>query len=126
MRPTMSVELPGVDEITPWSGLLEKPCAAASGAAAASSADRAKRIICPRLLRLDPCGLQDLAGLFDFLFHEIGELRNRQVARHRAELGQPLAQIRSGQRGVDALVALGGVFGRYLGRSPSSDPHRFV
>ena len=49
-------------------------------------------------LRLDPRGLEDLAGLLDFLLHEFGELRDRQISRHGAELGQPLAQVRAGER----------------------------
>ena len=39
-------------------------------------------------------GVEDLVGLLELLLHELGELRNRQVARHGAQLGKLLAQIR--------------------------------
>jgi hypothetical protein len=56
------------------------------------------------------CGLiparRDLLRILELLLHELGELRNRQVARHSAELGELRAQLGRRERRVHVLVDL--------------------
>src|SRR5438105_10876315 len=124
MRPTMSVELPGVNEMMTCTGLLGYPwpnaCVASAALAAISNLIRA--FMLPPLLRFRAGIAHQLAEHLVFLADESVELRRTHGHRLAAKLGQALDHLGRAQCAIDLGVEPGHDVARGFCRREQAHP----
>src|SRR5205807_10239665 len=124
MRPTMSVELPGVKEMMTCTGLLgypwPNPCVASAALAATSNLIHA--FMLPPLLRFCAGIAHHLAEHLVFLADESVELRRTHGHRLAAKLGQALAHLGRAQCAIDLGVEPGHDVARGFCRRKQAHP----
>src|SRR4051812_20831971 len=126
MRPTMSTELPGVNEMMRCTGLFGKPCACVLRAPAASIAKTVALRSFMWFLRslLGPCACvaHHFAEYLVLLANEAVELLRRHLHRLAAELFEPILHLVGAQCPADFAVQLDYDFPRRPGRGQDADP----